>query len=194
MEVVLEPVTIFARGDRSIGGIIPLIIMTNCDYVDFIYDDEKIGSFYPAKERYPGLSHPPVIIDKMPGEWGLKWRKGEFIGYLNGEEVKRKKYCADPLASKLVGIADEYVLSAGDIDATRIVYKIVDQENNLIPYINETLKVYVDGEGELIGPSEMSLIGGCIAIWVKTKGVKGKIILSASCSRFFANKIIIKVE
>ena len=30
-EVVLQPVTFWARGERNIGGVLPLIILTNCD-------------------------------------------------------------------------------------------------------------------------------------------------------------------
>jgi beta-galactosidase len=90
-------------------------------------------------------------------------------------------------------LEDDNVLSSEDIDATRIVFKIVDQENNLIPYINETLKIRISGDGELIGPSEISLAGGCTAVWVKTIGEKGEIVVTASCSRFCADEIAIKV-
>ena len=30
--IVLEPVTVWARGERNIQGVLPLIILTNCDY------------------------------------------------------------------------------------------------------------------------------------------------------------------
>jgi beta-galactosidase len=194
-EVVLEPVTIFARGEGFIGGgTTPFVVMTNCDYVDFIYGDEKIGRYYPDKASYPGLAHPPVIIDETLGEWGMEWKDGEMVGYVDGKEAKRKKFSAEPVASKLTGLADDNVLSSGDIDATRIVFKVVDQENNLVPYINEILKIRITGEGELVGPDEIGMIGGCMAVWVKTKGVKGEIVISASCSRFGANEIVIKVE
>ncbi|MCC3375941.1 glycoside hydrolase family 2 TIM barrel-domain containing protein [Cohnella sp. REN36] len=193
-EVVLEPVTVFARGERCIGGVTPLVVMTNCEYVDFMYGGELVGRFYPAKDRYPGLTHPPVIIDEMLGEWGMAWRSGEFVGYLDGKEAKRKKYSEAPIASKLIASADDQVLSSGDMDATRIVFQIVDQEDNLIPYINETIKILVTGDGELIGPSEISLVGGCIAAWVKTKGVKGEIAIAATCSRFSANELVIQVD
>ena len=33
--IVLEPVTVWARGERNIQGVLPLIILTNCDYVNF---------------------------------------------------------------------------------------------------------------------------------------------------------------
>ncbi len=193
-QVVLEPVTFYTRGERAIGGIVPLVILTNCDYIDFIYGGENLGRYYPAYKDYPGLTHPPVIIEKMPGEWGMEWKDGEFAGYIGAKEVIRKKFCANPIPTRLIAIADDNVIFADGIDATRVVYKLVDQENNLLPYSNETIKISVEGPGELIGPNEMPLIGGCIAVWVKSKNQKGELSITAHCSRFESNKIIIRVE
>ena len=39
--IVLEPVTVWARGERNIQGVLPLIILTNCDYVEFQFNDSE---------------------------------------------------------------------------------------------------------------------------------------------------------
>jgi len=193
-EVVLEPVTIYTRGERSIGGIVPLTVLTNCDYVEFIYGGQKLGRFYPDKERYPGIPHPPVEIKDIPGEWGTDWREGEFIGYVGGKEAARRKFSANPIATRLVAVADDEVLSADEPDATRVVYKLVDQEGNLLPFANEIVKFDISGPGEIIGPKEVALIGGCIAVWIKTRNEEGRITLTASGPRFTANEVEIDVR
>ncbi len=193
-EVVLEPATVFARGERCIGGVTPLLVMTNCDYVDFYYGGVNVGRNYPLKDRFPGLDHPPILIEEMAGEWGMAWQQGELVGFVDGREAVRKTYSAEPVASKLIAEIDDLVLSSEEIDATRIVFKLVDQEGHLIPYINESIKINISGPGELVGPDLVSLVGGCIGTWVKTKGQKGEIVVSASCSQFHTNDIVIQVE
>lgn len=194
-DAVLEPVTLWARGERSIGGVAPLVILTNCEYVEFYNGSEFIGKFYPSGESYPGLPYPPIVIKEFPGGvWGMSWDNGEFIGYTGGREVIRKKFSKNPTAEKLAVKADDTKLLPGEMDATRVVYKIVDQYGNIVPYVNEIIKFAVSGPGEIVGPTETALIGGCIAVWVRTTGEKGEIKLSAACSRFAAEDVRITVE
>jgi beta-galactosidase len=193
-EVVLEPVTLWSRGERNIGGVIPLVICTNCEYVKvFVGNTQLGGNYYPDCEAYQGLLHPPVIIKKMPGEWGCAWYDVKFIGYINDEPVITKKFPKDPIASQLVAISDDEILQSGEMDATRIVYKMVDQCGNILPYINEFIKLSVDGPAEIIGPKEVAFIGGGIAVWIKTTGETGKVTISAKGSRFAAEDIQIEI-
>ena len=90
--IVLEPVTAWSRGERNIGGILPLIVLTNCDAVELSYDD-VVKRVEPDRERYPHLPHPPVIIDHRHftkdelGSWGASWRDGKITGYRDGKKV-----------------------------------------------------------------------------------------------------------
>lgn len=182
-EVVLEPATYWARGERSIGGVIPLVIFTNCDEIIFYYGEELKGTFKPDQEHYPALTHPPVVVDEMTGEWGMRWEDATFIGYVNGKEVIRKHYSRNSFPTQLILTVDDSGLNAGDWDATRVVVKVIDQFDNIMPFFSEAVNIYVEGVGELIGPSQVSLIGGQIAFWVKTTGKTGKINISVSCPR-----------
>lgn len=60
--VVLEPITLACRGERDIGGIIPFTILTNCDYVKIFKNEEYINCYYPNKEDYESLNHPPINV------------------------------------------------------------------------------------------------------------------------------------
>ena len=194
--VVLESATLWARGERSIGGVIPLVIFTNCDYVELYADGAFLGRFHPAADQFPALPHPPVIIRENPkqfGEWGFRWPDGEIVGFVNGRQAARKAFAGNSVVTRLEAVADSQVLVPGETyDATRVVYRVVDQVGNLTPYINEAIRLHIDGPGRIIGPDNPALIGGCIAVWVRTTGrpgdqpggQPGEIRLTACSSRF----------
>ena len=194
-EVILEPATYWARGERSIGGVIPLVIFTNCDEIMFYYGEELKGTFKPDHEHYPALPHPPVVVDEMTGEWGMHWEDAAFVGYINGVEVIRKNYSRNPIPAQLALAVDDSRLNTGDWDATRVVVKAKDHIGNTMPFFYEVVNIHVEGAGELIGPAQVTLIGGQIAFWVKTTGDVGKIAISVSCPRLkVEEKAFIRVE
>lgn len=193
-EVVMEPVTRYARGERSIGDIAPLTIFTNCDKVAYCVGGIKNGEYYPCIDRYAGVEYPPVIIDKIDGEWGMGWQDAEFVGYINDKEVIRKKYVKDPVPTRLIVDVDNTKLNAGEMDTTRLIFKVIDQAGNEMPYIDEIVTVEIEGPGSIIGPSQFSLIGGCRGAWIKTNGEAGEIIIKAKCTRLEADNITILVE
>ncbi|MEO7224051.1 MAG: glycoside hydrolase family 2 TIM barrel-domain containing protein, partial [Devosia sp.] len=86
-EVILKPVTFWARGERNIGGTLPLMILTNCDEVELRYGDHPGKRIGPDRENFPHLPHPPVIIDRRHftkdelGLWGMEWLDATLIGY-----------------------------------------------------------------------------------------------------------------
>jgi len=196
-EVVLEPATLWARGERSIGGIIPLTLFTNCEYIELYHGNGSVGKYYPNKDAYPGLEYPPVIIDinvdTWERTWGHTWKDGRFVGYVNGTPVIEKTFVGDPVPTQLIATADDASLHADRIDVTRVVFRMVDQAGNIIPYVHDFLKLSITGPGDIIGPHEVVLIGGCIAVWVKAQMTEGVITLSAISSRLQANDVTIQV-
>lgn len=180
-EIVLEPATYWARGERSVGGVIPLVIFTNCDEVKFYYGSTLKGTFTPDKNAFPALPHPPIIVDEMTGDWGMYWEDAALIGFIDGKEVLCKNYSRNPLPTHFEVHADDTTLNAGDWDATRVVVKCTDQLHNTMPFFMEPIQIDVRGEGKLIGPNQISLIGGQTAFWVKTTGMQGDINIAVNC-------------
>ncbi len=194
IDPVLEPVTLWARGERNIGGVLPLVILTNCDYVEVFIEGQTFGHFYPDRETFAGLEYPPIIIEEIPstGEWGSTWFDGEFVGYHDGQEILRKNFIKNPIPTQLTIEADDLKLCANGQDATRVVFKVLDQAGNLLPYLADFLKIELTGAGQIVGPSEVSLIGGCIATWIKTTTTPGTITVRASSSRLTSETIQIE--
>lgn len=196
-DLVLEPVTLWARGERSIGGVFPLVIFTNVEEVELVVGGQSIGRFFPDRMNFPGVEYPPIVIRETPrvfGEWGCDWHDGEFIGYIDGKPVIRKFFVKDPVMSKLDIAADDTELKADGQDATRIVFKVLDQAGNLLPYAADFIKIEIEGPGEIVGPSEVTLIGGCIAAWVKSTTEPGVIRVKAKSTRLESETIEIDVK
>lgn len=51
-----------------------------------------------------------------------------------------------------------------------MVIKAIDQQGNILPYINGSIHITLQGDIEVIGSKHISLIGGSIAFWIKTLG------------------------
>ena len=192
---VLEPATHWTRGDRAIGGVLPLVIFTNCDKVRVKLYGNDVGEFYPSKARYPGMPYPPVIIEHLEiGQWGVQWFEAEFIGIVDGEEVITRKFTPAPVPTKLVIAPDDLELKADGMDATRVVFAAVDQMGNPLPYLADAIEFQLGGPGMIIGPTKTALIGGAIATWVKTTEEEGIITLKGVTTRLESETIEIRVR
>ena len=114
---VLKPVTFYARDEHNIGGVLPLIILTNADKVELRFAGGQSQQFRPAKDRYPHLPQAPVIIERDDvaadafGNWGMDWQDLEIAGFLGEEEISNIRLYADPLPTTLEVVADKTEIS-----------------------------------------------------------------------------------
>ncbi|MBX5226581.1 glycoside hydrolase family 2 protein [Rhizobium sp. NLR4a] len=188
-EIVMKPVTFWARGERNIGGVLPLIILTNCDEVELQYGalSKRIG---PDRENYPHLPHPPVVLDHRHftadelGTWGLEWIDGTFTGYIGGQPVASLTLAADPLPTTLEIVADSQTLKARERDSTRVIIRALDQCGQRLPFMNDCISLKVHGPAKIVGPTNVPLQGGTSGFWLEATGLVGDITVEAVCSRF----------
>lgn len=191
----MKALTYYSRGERAIGGVVPLVVFTNCDYVDFLYAGKSIGRHKPDKKNYKGLKHPPIILRKMSGQWGCDWDNFELKGYVDGKEVMSQSFSKNPLPSALVLKADTETLTEKDTyDTVRITVSLIDQMQNLLPFAFDTVQLAIEGVGEIIGPTTISLQGGTLAFWVKTVNKEGTIKVSAIVLGLESNRLTLKVN
>ncbi|KEP70586.1 beta-D-galactosidase [Thioclava dalianensis] len=182
--IVLEPVTAWSRGERNIGGILPLIVLTNCDAVELSYDD-VVKRVEPDRERYPHLPHPPVIIDHRHftkdelGSWGASWRDGKITGYRDGKKVAERHFPANPLLARLEVVADDASMPASPDEEVRVMIRARDQSGNKLPFLNEPVQLDLDGPATLIGPDCVPLTGGATGCWLRLSGTPGTVRLTA---------------
>jgi beta-galactosidase len=194
---VLEPLTIWARGERSVGGVMPLVVMTNCEELGFRLGGVDKGRFGPDRLKWAGLPHPPIVIDSSEGVWGMAWEDATFTGYVGGAPVIERRFARDPVPVALELVADSPELRAqgpGEAwDATRVAVRLVDRCGNRLPFAFDPVRATVEGPGLIVGPSEFPLLGGASAMWVRASG-KGTIRLCARTSRFESEAIEIAVR
>ena len=191
---VLEPATHWTRGDRSEAMITPIVVFTNCDSVRLTSGGEDLGLFYPVREHYPALKHPPVVIHCQDNGWGLDMSGAVFTGYENGKAVVERSYIASSLPTQLILKADDTRLSSGPWDTTRFVCTLADDCGNPLFYAFEPVQFTVEGPAEIIGPKCVSLIGGQIGFWIRTTGEPGEIRVSARTQNLESPVIKVTVE
>ena len=166
-EVVLEPATVFARGENDDNRPIPFAVLTNCDYIDVVAYGKVIGRYFPSLV-YQGLPHPPIIVDEDPGRWQDTWEGGEVIGYIGGKEVARRTYAADAYLDRLDVRLDDTALYSDRYDATRVVCRFLDQQGNLLPFFRGAVFVHCTEGLQVIGPELVTAQAGTAAFWVRT--------------------------
>ncbi len=170
--VVLTPVTYWTRGERPEANPLPLIILTNCDYIEISMPTGDRKRFYPDKARYPHLKHPPVIIDQLNvgsfplGDWGYSWMDLYLEGFVNEEKVINVDLSANPQPQELHIELQSEQLWAECSDSMRVVVQAKDQNGQLMPYFSDAISIECSDNLEVIGPKILSLTAGSAAFWV----------------------------
>ncbi len=195
-EVILEPVTVWARGERDECNIAPLLILTNCDYVEFYFGDSFMGRYFPARDQFKNLPHAPIIIPEFDdGGWGFNWQEAHFKGYVDGKKVAERRYSASSIARNFTLTADDQILHALLIDSTRIIAHISDEYGNNLPFAHTPVEFAIDGPAKILGPKVKSMLGGYGAIWIKTLGKEGDVTITAHLPELsLRQKIMIKIQ
>ncbi|TPP05937.1 glycoside hydrolase family 2 protein [Rhizobium glycinendophyticum] len=197
-KVVLQPVSFWARGERNIGGVLPLIVLTNCDYVE-IRMGHIVKRIKPDRKSYPHLPHPPCILDHSMvtpeefGEWGMTWRDGELVGFVGGREVVRRHLPADPLPTTLDIAADDTELRVGEKDTVRVILRALDQGGNVMGFFDDPVEVSLEGPGRIVGPTLLSFKGGAVGVYVEAGNEVGRLTLTANCRPFGTKRITFNV-
>ncbi|MFL2801818.1 MAG: glycoside hydrolase family 2 protein [Paracoccaceae bacterium] len=193
--IVLEPVTVWARGERNIQGVLPLIILTNCDHIEFLFNKNKEKfSLEPDFKNFPNLPHPPIIVnaehfpENVFGTWGTDWQNVKIDGYTDGKLVKSKKFVADPVPTNLEIVPDLEEVSLGT--DVRVIIRALDQVGNKIRYLYDTLSINVTGPVILFGPNSIPLAAGSAGFWIRSIG-SGIIKISIKNVRFPQKEISI---
>ena len=146
----MKPVTYWARGERNIGGALPLIVLTNCDAVEFGYGGALAKRIAPDREAYPHLPHAPVVIDHRhfsPDELGLWGELGRPSprGLIGDRVVAEVRMVADPVAARLGSWPTTTGSLASEKDAVRVIVRALDQAGSLLPFLRDPVTVRATG-------------------------------------------------
>ena len=186
-EPILVPVTFWARGERNIGGVLPLIVLTNCDMVEIRYGDNPPKRFTPDRETFPHLPHAPVVLrrehftEEELGVWGMSWQDAVVTGFVGGQPVRSVAFVADPVAHRLEVVPDAHAIGA-DGDTTRVMVRALDQSGRKLPFFPEPVAIEVTGAARRLGPGLVPLRAGSTGFWLRSTG-KGPITVTVTSER-----------
>lgn len=175
VKVILQPATIWAMGERDASRIDPLIVFSNCDEIEVFVGQHAYGRHKPNRHDFPTLSHPPFMISMGTGNltWGADLPNLKIVGYVGSEQVAAREVDARGLPQKLVLSIDDPQLAADGADMTRAVIKLTDRFGNRIPFATNIITVELDGPADLIGPNQLTIMGGQTAVYLKARHVAG---------------------
>jgi beta-galactosidase len=193
-EIVLQVASHWAMGDRAGGGNNPLYILTNCNEVDVYVGKELHGRFTPASDEFPHLPHPPVKVKGLGLDWGSKFAMLRLVGFIGGKQVAEQMIEADSIPRKLEFYAEDNQLKADGMDMTRLVFKLVDNYGNRLPYSIQTVEFeLLEGDAQLIGENPFALVGGQAALFLRAGQKKGKVRIMAKSRRVAPVEIIVEL-
>jgi beta-galactosidase len=198
--IVLQPVTFWARGERNIGGVLPLMVLTNCEAVELRYGGNSPKRLLPDRARFPHLPHAPVVFERRHftadelGLWGMLWEDAMITGLIGGKPVAEVRYVADPVPAALEVVADSETISASPGDCVRVMVRALDQAGHKLPFLFEPVEIAVSGAGRLVGPSLASLRGGSTGFWIESIGAAGEIAVAVSGLPFGTTNITLRAK
>jgi beta-galactosidase len=193
-KIVLEPASYWTMGDKSVGGVEPLVVLSNCDEIELLVGGKSRGKFKPDSDTYPNLRHPPFIITNLGNTWGGDWQDATFIGYVKGKKVASKTMLADGLPKQLLMDSDDAALLADGADMTRISLRIVDAAGNIKPFAMTPVVLQVEGAGTLVGENPFPMPGGRGAVYVRAGRKPGKITITATAARLPPARVVVTVK
>ena len=173
---VLQPVTHWSFGDRKVGGVFPLIILTNCDEIAFQFGEDEPLRFLPAYGRFPFLPHPPVVIEAtdLPEAtrvaWGDSWKDGVITGFLGGEPVIRRDYVAAPVPTTLDVQVKPLIRTQDRYHDRPVQVTARDQVGNRLPFLMDQIAIAVEVPALLQGPPSVPMVGGVAGFWLRVVG------------------------
>jgi beta-galactosidase len=141
------------------------------------------------------LPHAPIKITGLDLHWGGKFEDLRVTGFINDEQVIEKTIGADGIPHELICYAEDKTLNADGMDMTRLVFKIVDQHGNRLPYAIQVVYFeLLEGDAVLIGDNPFALVGGQAALFVKAGRTVGTVRIKASTARLDDVEIMIELK
>ena len=156
-------------------------IFSNCDRLEIFVDGKPAATALPDRANYPHLLYPPFFCD-LDFDGGKK-PELRIDGYVGNNLALSKSFSSDASKDELFLAADDAELLGDGADATRLVFKVVDQFGAERAFAGGEIIFEITGPGVIVGDNPFTLMddsGGVGAVWIKTvpNGV-GQIVVKA---------------
>lgn len=171
-----------------------IVVFSNCEELELYFDDKLYSINKPEYNEYPALPHPPFVFENCNRQkWGTRLIKNiTVIGKINGEEVASHTIYPFGQPNKLLLKPDHKSINANGSDMTRVVIKIMDENNQVLPLARYPVFFELEGPGTIIGENPFVLEAGKGAIFVKGNRQSGEIKLKAFIKNVVQTEVVIK--
>ena len=170
-------------------------IFSNCDRLELFIDGRPHATLRPDAANYPHLRHPPFFADLDVD--GAARPQLRIDGYVGDRLALSKSFSSDTARDQFYLKSDDAELIGDGSDATRLVFKVVDQFGQDRLYGRGDVHFEITGPGILVGDNPFSLAdsGGVGAVWIKTKPAgAGRVRITGAHSTLGAISIEIEVR
>ena len=190
-EVVLEPAFHWAIGDQSIG-FSKAVVSSNCDHLKFYIGGKLVAEADPDRVQFKHLKYAPFVLE-LPVDIN-KWGDLRIEGYIGGKLAITKNYGGAGVDKKFALIADDPALIADGADTTRVVFRVTDAYDAILPFADGAIRFELDGPAEIIGDNPFALVGGTGAIWIRAREQAGVARLTAHHPRLGSQQVEIRIH
>uniref|UniRef100_A0A7V5CT83 Glycoside hydrolase family 2 protein n=1 Tax=Acidobacterium capsulatum TaxID=33075 RepID=A0A7V5CT83_9BACT len=143
-------------------------IFSNCERLELLVNGKRRAVLHPDREGFPHTAYPPFFADlKMDG---AEKPELEIRGYVGDAMVLSRSFSSDSQHDKLWLEADAAELFGDGSDSARLAFGVVDQYGAPRAFAGGTVKLEIEGPGEIAGdnPFDLSANGGMGAVWIRT--------------------------
>lgn len=190
-EVVLEPAFHWAIGDQSIG-FSKAVVSSNCDHLKFFIGGKLVAEADPDRVQFKHLKYAPFVLE-LPVDIN-RWGDLRIEGFIKDKLAITKTYGGAGVDRKFALLADDAALIADGADTTRVVFRVTDAFDAIMPFADGAIRFELDGPAEIIGDNPFALVGGTGAIWIRAKEQAGTARLTAHHPRLGRQQIEIRIS
>jgi beta-galactosidase len=117
-------------------------------------------------------------------------------GFVGEKLARSRSFSADPTHDQFTLEADDPELIGDGVDATRLVFKVVDKFGANRAFAGGNVSFEVTGPGVFVGDNPFALAesGGVGAVWIKSNQKSGRIAVKAHHSELGTKSVEIKVR
>lgn len=170
-------------------------IFSNCDRLQLFIRGQPHATLQPDTKNYPHLKHAPFFADLELD--GANHPELRIEGYIGDKLALSRSFSSDPSQDQLWFHADDEELVGDSIDATRLVFKVVDKFGAERAFGGGEVRFEVSGPGVIVGDNPFLLAdsGGVGAVWLRTApGSAGRLTVKVSHSTLGTKSVQVSIK
>jgi beta-galactosidase len=170
-------------------------IFSNCERLELFVGGKHRSTLAPDRKNYPNLKYAPFFADLDVD--GAGYPELRIDGYVAGHHAFSRSFSSDASKDQFLLEADDTAIAGDGIDATRLVFSVVDRFGAPRLFAGGDVTFALTGPGVLVGDNPFSLTesGGAGAVWVKAgPGSSRRIVVKATHSTLGAKVVQIEAH